>query len=73
MQNSLASRAHDFFPLMGACHAEQVREGEGGLARACVVLHGVPGYSTAFFFFRALPPAVAPAAEVTSTATGAVG
>jgi len=29
-------------------------KGEGGLARARVVLHNVPGCSTAFFFFRAL-------------------
>jgi len=47
--------------------------GERGLAQAHVVLRDVPGYSTVFFFFHALPPAVAPAAEGTGTATGAVG
>ena len=57
---------------MGACHMEQMG-GERGLAQAHVVLRDVPGYSTVFFFFHALPPAVAPAAEGTGTATGAVG
>ena len=46
--------------------------GEGGSAQAHVMLHDVPEHSTAFFFFRALPPAVAPAAEVTSAAAEAV-
>jgi len=46
--------------------------GGGGLAQAHVILHDVPGYFTTFFFFHALPPAVALAAEVTSAATGAV-
>ena len=72
MQHSLVSHAHDFCPSMSTCHAEQV-EGEEELAQVHVVLHDVPECSTAFFFFCALPPTVAPAAEVTGAAAGAVG
>jgi len=72
VQNSLASHACDFSPPMGTCHAGQVGR-EGGSARARVMLCDVPGCSTVFFFFHALPPAVAPAGEVTGAAAGAVG